>query len=171
MPAWFCPPDPTRRLSVGALAAVLATAAGCYHYTPVAATDLARDMPIRVELSAVAVDRLRQGPDSLAKLVDGFRVSGTVSELRGDSVLLSVPTSYMEANVRLETQLHSLALLRSDLQRVQTRQLDKTRTTWTGVAIGLLGAAAVAYVLDHGGRSSGTTPKPPDPAEIISLPR
>ena len=148
-----------------------ASLTACYRYAPVPVTDLTRDMPVRLDLSAVAVDRLRHGPDSVAKLVDGFTVSGTVSELRGDSVVLAVPTSYMEANVRLQTQLHNLALLRSDLERVEARRLDKTRTTWTGVAIGLLGAAAVVYVLDHNSRSNGSTPKPPDPQEILLLPQ
>jgi hypothetical protein len=149
---------------------MVATSVGCYRYAPVPVTNLSPDMNVRVELSAVAVDRLRRGPDSLAKLLDGFKVSGTVSELRGDSLLLSVPTTYMEANVRLQTQMHGLPLLRSDVLRVTSRRLDRKRTTWTGVAIGLVGAAAVAYVLDHGGRSSGTTPKPPDPQESVLLP-
>ena len=149
---------------------MVATIVGCYRYAPVPVTNLSPDMNVRVELSAVAVDRLRRGPDSLAKLLDGFKVSGTVSELRGDSLLLSVPTTYMEANVRLQTQMHGLPLLRSDVLRVTSRRLDRKRTTWTGVAIGLVGAAAVAYVLDHGGRSSGTTPKPPDPQESVLLP-
>ena len=164
------PSRPARCLAIGVCAAVLATTAACYRYTPVPITNLTPTMDVRAELSAVAVDRLRQGPDSLAKLVDGFRVSGTVSDIRGDSVVLAVPTTYMEANVRLETQLHNLALLRSDLQRVQARRLDRARTTWTGVAVGLLGAAAVAYVLDHNSRSSGTTPKPPDPQETVLVP-
>ncbi len=127
-------------------------------------------MTVRLELSAVAVDRLRQGPDSLAKLVDGFTVSGTVSQLRGDSVLLSVPTSYMEANVRLRTQMHDLPILRSDVQRVKSRRLDRARTTWTGVAIGAIAAASVAYVLSHGGESSGSSGKPVDPSEIRLVP-
>lgn len=163
--------ESTRRLALTAAACwVGAAMTGCYRYAPVPVTDLTPDMTVRLELSAVAVDRLRHAPDSSAKLLDGFTVSGTVSQLRGDSVLLSVPTSYMEANVRLETQLHSLALLRSELERAQSRRLDRTRTTWTGVAIGLLGAGAVAYVLNHGGRSNGTTPKPPDPPENLLLP-
>jgi hypothetical protein len=162
--------EPARRLGVGLAAAVLATTAACYRYSAVPVTDLSPAMEVRVQLSAVAVDRLRRGPDSVAKLVDGFQVSGTVSELRGDSLVLAVPTTYMEANVRLQTQLHSLALLRSDLQQVTSRRLDKRRTTWTGVAIGIVGAAAVAYVLDHNSRSSGSTPKPPDPKESVLLP-
>jgi hypothetical protein len=159
-----------RRISIGTAACCLGVGGACYRYAPVPVTNLTPDMSVRLELSAVAVDRLRRGPDSVAKLVDGFTVSGTVAGLRGDSLLLSVPTTYMESNVRLETQLHALSLLRSDVQRVTSRRLDRTRTTWTGVAIGLLGAAAVAYVLDHGGRSSGTNPKPPDPQEILLLP-
>jgi len=171
MPASLPSREPARRLGVGVAAALLATTAACYRYSAVPVAELSPAMDVRVQLSAVAVDRLRRGPDSVAKLVDGFQVSGTVSELRGDSLVLAVPTTYMEANVRLQTQLHNLALLRSDLQQVTSRRLDKRRTTWTGVAIGLVGAAAVAYVIDHNSRSNGSTPKPPDPQEIISLPR
>ena len=127
-------------------------------------------MTVKMELSAVAVDRIRRGPDSVAKLMDGFTVSGTVSQLRGDSVLLSVPTSYMEANVRLRTQMHGLPLLRSDVQRVSSRRLDRARTTWTGVAVGAIAAGAVAYVLSHGGESSGSSGKPVDPSDIRLIP-
>jgi hypothetical protein len=127
-------------------------------------------MSVQLDLSAVAVDRIRRGPDSLAKLLDGFTVSGTVSRLKGDSVLLAVPTSVMEANVRLVTQTHDLPILRSDVQGVRSRRLDRARTTWTGVAIGALAAGAVVYVLNHGGESSGSSSKPTDPSEIRILP-
>ena len=143
---------------------------GCYKYAAVPVENLTPAMTVRLELSAVAVDRLRRGPDSLARLVDGFTVSGTVSQLRGDSVLLSVPTSELEANVRLRTQLHDLPIFRSDVQRVKSRKLDRTRTTLTGVAIGILAAGAVVYVLNHGGESSGPNGKPVDPSEIRLLP-
>jgi len=157
-----------RRLAL--TTAVCLSTAACYHYAPVPVTDLTPSMSVQLELSATAVDRLRRGPDSVAKLVDGFRVSGTVSQLRGDSLLLAVPTSYMEANVRLKTQLHDLPLLRSDVQQVRSRRLDKARTTWTGVGIGLLGAAAVVYVLNHGSEASGGSGKTPDPSETRILP-
>jgi hypothetical protein len=127
-------------------------------------------MTVELELSAVAVDRIRRGPDSLARLVDGFTVSGTVSELRGDTVRLSVPTSYMEANVRLRTQNHDLPVLQSDVQRVSSRRLDRARTTWTGVAVGAMAAGAIAYVLSHGGKSTGSSGKPVDPSEIRLIP-
>jgi hypothetical protein len=156
-----------RRLTRAALAVLLGAAGGCYRYKPVPVSALAPDMSVRLELSAVAGDRLRTGPDSLHRLVDGFNVSGTVARLESDTLLLAVPTSYMEANVRLKTELHNLPLLRSDVQRVQSRRLDRARTTWTGVALGVLAAASAAYVLNKGGRSTGGIPKPGDPPEIL----
>jgi hypothetical protein len=159
-----------RRALCGVTCCAAAVLAGCYHYAPVPVSALEPAMTVKLELSAVAVDRIRRGPDSLAKLLDGFTVSGTVSELRGDSVLLSVPTSYMEANVRLRTQMHAVPLLRSDVQRVTSRQLDRARTTWTGVAFGALAAGSVAYVLSHGGEASGSSSKPVDPSELRAIP-
>jgi hypothetical protein len=125
-------------------------------------------MNVQVELSAVAVDRVRRGPDSVAKLVDGFNVSGTVTRLNGDTVLLSVPTSYMEANVRLKTQQHDLVLLRTEMQRVRERRLDRARTTWVGAGLGVVAVASAAYVLNWGGESKGGIPKPVDPADSRS---
>ena len=159
---------PRRSLAIVACCATFGT--GCYRYASVPVESLTPDMSVQLELSAVAVDRLRRGPDSVARLVNGFTVSGTVSRLRGDSLLLVVPTSVMEANVRLTTQNHDLPLLRTDVQSVRSRRLDRARTTWTGVVLGALAAGAVVYVLDHGGDASGGTSKPVDPSERRGLP-
>src|SRR4051812_12235874 len=156
-----------RRLTRAALAVCFGAAGGCYRYQPVEVSALAPDMSVRMELSAVAVDRLRTGPDSLHRLIDGFNVSGTVARLESDTVLLAVPTSYMEANVRLKTEMHNLPLLRSDVQRVQSRRLDRTRTTWMSVALGVLAVSSAAYVLNKGGKSTGGSPKPGDPPEML----
>src|SRR5262245_43391357 len=102
---------------VTTVAVLVGAAQGCYHYAPVPVTQLSPGESVRMELSAVAVDRLRRGSDSVAKLLDGFNVSGTLSRVAGDSLLVLVPTSYMEANVRLKTQEHPVALLRSDVER------------------------------------------------------
>lgn len=159
--------DTARTLTRAALTICLSAAAGCYRYVSVPVAELAPDMTVRMQLSAVAVDRLRTGPDSLTRLLDGFSVSGTVSRLVADTLLLAVPTSYMEANVRLKTELHDLPLLRSDVQRVQSRRLDRARTTWTSVAVGVAAVASAAYVLNRGGRSTGSIPRPVDPSEIL----
>ena len=156
-----------RWLTRAALAVCLGAVGGCYRYQPVEVSSLTPDMSVRMELSAVAVDRLRTGPDSLHKLVDGFNVSGTITRLESDTVLLAVPTSYMEANVRLKTEMHNLPLLRSDVQRVQSRRLDRARTTWTSLAIGALAVASAVYVVNKGGKSTGGSPKPGDPPEML----
>jgi hypothetical protein len=158
------------RQALAVTAVCLAGGTGCYHYAPLPITELEPAMTVRMELSGVAVDRLRRGPDSVARLVNGFNVSGTVARLNADSVVVSVPTSYMEANVRLKTQLHDLPLFRSDVQRVQWRRLDRARTTWVGVGVGVVGATAIALVLNRGGRSSGGIPKPVDPVDARMLP-
>ena len=160
----------SRWRAVAAIAAGLTGGTGCYHYAALPVSELEPSMNVRVDLSGVAVDRLRGGPDSLSRLVDGFTVSGTVARLSADTVVVSVPKNYMEANVRLRTQLHDLPLLRSDVQRVQSRRLDRARTTWLGVGIGAVSAAAVAIVLDRGGQSSGGIPKPVDPVDYRGLP-
>ena len=156
--------------SLAAAAASIVGGTGCYHYAPLPVAELEPAMSVRMELSGVAVDRLRRGPDSVARLINGFGVSGTVARLNADSVVLSVPTSYMEANVRLKTQLHDLPLFRSDVQRVQWRRLDRARTTWVSVGVGVLGATAVALVLNRGGKSSGGIPKPVDPVDSRMFP-
>lgn len=159
-----------RRLALGTVLSCVGGVGGCYSYGTVPVESLTPAMTVQLELSAVAVDRLRHGPDSLARLLDGFTVSGTVSTLRGDSVLLAVPTSVMEANVRLRTQLHDLPILRSDVQGVKSRRFDRGRTTLTGVAAGVVAAGAVVYVLNHGGKSTGSSGKPVDPSEIRLVP-
>jgi hypothetical protein len=159
-----------RRRTLAVSAACLVGSTGCYHYAPLPVSDLEPAMAVRMELSGVAVDRLRRGPDSVARLVNGFNVTGTVARLNADSVVLSVPTSYMEANVRLKTQLHDLPLFRTEVQRVQWRRLDRARTTWVGVGIGVVGATAIALVINRGGRSSGGIPKPVDPVDSRMVP-
>ena len=169
MDSKHCLIPPRGKLTADAVAVLVGASQACYHYAPVPVTDLAPGVAVQMELSAVAVDRLRRGSDSVAKLLDGFNVSGTVSRVAGDSLLVLVPTSYMEANVRLKTQEHPVALLRSDVERVRLRRLDRMKTTWMGVAAGAVAAGAVVYVLERGGRSSGSgNPRPGDPADSRS---
>ncbi|MEO7513068.1 MAG: hypothetical protein ABIZ91_15050, partial [Gemmatimonadaceae bacterium] len=128
-------------------AAFVSVLTGCFRYTPVPLAQLSSGTPVRVELTAVAVDRLRAGPDSVARLVDGFRVRGDVSRLTTDSLMLSVPVSYMEANVRHRTRLYDLPLYRTDVRSAAVRKLDRKRTTWVALGFGAATVAAVAFVL------------------------
>jgi hypothetical protein len=148
--------------------AVCVSTASCYSYATVPASELTPSMAVRMELSGVAVDRIRSGPDSARRLLDGFKVSGTISRMAADSIVVAVEESYMEKNVRLRTQLHDLPLLKSDVRHVESRRLDRKRTTWVAVGLGVAAAASTAVVLNFGGRSSGSIPKPVDPVDSRS---
>lgn len=144
------------------LAALVATS-GCYRYAEIPVSDLREGMSVRLEVTGVGVDRIRTTPS--ASLLDGFGVSGLVANTGGDTLLLSVPRTVMEANVRQRTTFHDLMLFRSEVRDARLRRLDRKRTTWTMVALGAVVAASVSFALQRGGRSTGTNQPPPPPPE------
>jgi hypothetical protein len=146
------------------LAALLAST-GCYRYAEIPVSDLKQGMSVRLQVSGVAVDRIRNSSSASLSLLDGFGVSGTVAGLGGDSLLVSVPRTVMEANVRQRTTVQDLLLFRTEVRDIQLRQFDRKRTTWAVVALGAVVAASVTFALQRGGRSQGTTQPPPPPPE------
>jgi hypothetical protein len=155
-----------RRGRAALLAVLTATTAGCYRYSPISVDSLLEGQTVRMELSAVAVDRVRQGGPDATKLLEGFLVNGTVSRLASDSFFVSVESSLLDAGVRARTVTHDLSLHRTDVQRATLRQLDRKRTTWTSVALGAVAIGSATFALRRGGRSGGTTPSPPGPPEM-----
>jgi hypothetical protein len=137
----------------------------CYRYAPVELAQLQPGMSVRMDLSAVAVDRLRSGGSDQARLVNDFSVTGRVLRLAGDSIALAVPTSVLDAQARPQTLEHDLGLLRTDVQRARLRTLDRGRTRWAVVALGAVAIGSIAFALQRGGRSSGTVPNGPDPVD------
>jgi hypothetical protein len=151
------------------LAAVIASA-GCYRYAEIPVSDLREGMSVQLQVSGVGVDRIRSSGSGGGSLLEGFGVSGTVASLGGDTLLLSVPRTVMEANVRQRTTLHDLMLFRTEVRDVRLRRFDRQRTTWAIVTLGAVVAASVTFALQRGGRSSGTnTPPPPPPETRIPL--
>ena len=138
---------------------------GCYRYSEVPVAELAPGMSVRVNVSGTGVDRLSNGDSGQARLLKGMAASGTVSRAGTDSLVLAVPVTVMEANVRQRTALRELALLRSEVRAARLRRFDRTRTTWTFVALGIAAAASVTFALQRGGRAGGTIPPPPPPPE------
>lgn len=148
-----------RRTMHAALAAIAlgVSSTGCYQYAAGTTGDLESGRAVRLRLSAVAVDRIRQGPAGQAELLDDFEVSGTVGRVSADSIVLSVEMPVMQANVRMRTERRDLALVQADVQRVSLRQLDRRRTTVVGVGAGVASAAIVWAIL-HAGRATGGLP-------------
>jgi len=144
--------------------AVAVASSGCYRYAEIPVSDLTEGMSVRLQVSGVGVDRIRNSAG--ANLLDGFGVSGTVASLGGDTLLVSVPRTIMEANVRQRTTMQDLMLFRTEVREARRRQFDRKRTTWSIVALTAVVAASVSFALQRGGRSQGTTQPPPPPPEI-----
>lgn len=162
--AWRC------RGRVLAMAASVCVTAGCYRYAAVPVSGVEQGMAVRVRLSAIAVDRIRQnGTSSQARLTEGFTVKGRVAGLAADTMMVTVQTSIMDASGRPRTVDEQLSLLRSDVVNAELRRLDRKRTTWAVVALGAATAASVTVVLRRGGRSTGST-QPPVPGPEARLP-
>jgi hypothetical protein len=159
-----------RTLLVLALAGV--STAGCYRYQPISVSDVREGESVRLDLSAVAVDRLRRASQQEARVLSGFNVMGRVARMAGDSLTLSVPHGMLDANARPLTINQDLHLLRSDVQGAQQRRLDRTRSMWTGAILGTAIVASTVFALQRGGRSTGgttTTPSAPELRFPVSL--
>ncbi|MCC6319056.1 MAG: hypothetical protein IT361_15355 [Gemmatimonadaceae bacterium] len=157
----------TRRIRALVLTFVAPALGGaCYRYQPTTTAELQAGQSVRVDLSAVAVDRVRRGPAEEARVVQGFNVVGKVSRVTGDSLVLSVEHSTFDAGARAITLNQDVRLLQSEVQRVQLRRLDRRRTTLASVAVGAALVAATAFAIQRGGRSTGGNPYNPSPPEI-----
>ena len=149
-----------RRLSALAIVA----AAGCYRYAPIPVAQLEPGMDVRARLTATAVDRLSRGSRTGIGALDGFTVNGTVGQIGADSVLLSVPTTVLEADYRATVLRQDIAVPRADVVAAETRRLDKWRTSLIvgGVAAGTL---AVIVNARRGAGHSGGIPVIGGPSE------
>jgi hypothetical protein len=158
---------PSRPAAALALALGAALSTGCYSYQPVTLSELKPEMPVRVQLTAVAVDRLRNGGNNEARFLEDFSLSGNVARVNADSVVLSVQTSRTtDATVRPVAFYQPLPLLRSELRTTEVRRLDRRRTTWATAVLSTLAIGAAVYAIKHGGEASGSTPVPGGPNEV-----
>jgi hypothetical protein len=158
------------RTLLAALTTVVSTT-GCYTYRSVTVSDLAPAMEVRMQLTAVATDRLRNSPNGEGRLLQGFGVDGTVATATPDSVVVSVESS-RSTNPTMGgmTFRQPVTILRGEVRQVELRTLDKRKTTWVSIGLGVIGLAAAAYAIDRGGESTGTTPVPGGPNEGRFLP-
>lgn len=165
-PSSFLPPRPLRRLHRLALATLVLSGSACYRYVPVPVAELRPDEGARVQLTAMAVERIRRGPPEDVRLLDGFAMNGTVARVGGDSLVLSLPvSSTTDIAVRPTTFFRPFALPVTDIRQAEMRLLDRTRTTWTVVAVGVLTAAAAVYAVQRGGLATGGKAPPIDPVD------
>lgn len=114
--------------------AVSAVASGCYSYSAVPVSTAPVGEPVRVRLSGAEAERLEP--------VLGFtdrEIEGQLLEQSDSSIVLSVALPLpATSGSTLERAHQRIIIPRSDLQELQRRHLDKTRTSL------LVGAGVVA---------------------------
>ncbi|MGQ0767303.1 MAG: hypothetical protein ACT4OZ_16770 [Gemmatimonadota bacterium] len=158
-------PRPSATIRRTALSLSFLSAAACYQYGPVQTSELGDGTSVRLRLSGTAVDRLRASNDGRSGLLDDFSITGTVSRASVDSLQVEVPTTVMEANVRPRTVFTRVAVARSEVQYAELRQLNRRKTTWAGIGLGVAAVASVAIALDVAGRSGGLDGPPGSPPD------
>ena len=154
-----------RGAAIAALLAAQLATVGCYRYTDVPVSSLHPGADVRARLTAVAVDRLRDGGNGVGRLIEDFSVTGRVSRLPSDSLVLDVAFAQPDATSRGPSMLASVALARGDLRSTELRRIDRGRTTLTVAAIGAAAVAFAVFAVNRGGRSLGTIPPPGGPTE------
>lgn len=144
------------------LVACLVTCGGCYSYQPIDVADIQPQMDVRARLSGQQAEALA---DALA--TDDRVVEGRVIENGADQVLLEVTAATAERRGRLETLNQRVRIPTTEIQAVDQKSMDQTKTTLV-VAAGV-GVVAAAVVLAITGSSSSTTPGtgPGGPQDIL----
>lgn len=152
----------------GALAAVVGVSgAACYRTVPIELSQVPSGTAVRVHLTAVAQDRMRQENPSGPRRES---VTGKLVRTTADSAVIGVESTVMEANVRTRTFYTDVAMLRTDVRLIEQRVLDRKRTTLTVAGLGVGAITAVILAVELGGKSTGTVnPGPGVPEQRIPL--
>jgi hypothetical protein len=147
----------TFTLSLGAL-----VLAGCYSYQPIDVADIRPEMDIRARVSGPQADALAD-----ALLSDDRTIEGTVIDNGTDELLLEVTAAAVERRGRLETLNQRVRLPTSEIQVVDEKRSDQTKTTL--LVLGGVGVAAAAVVLaiTSGSSNSTSTGGPGGPQDIL----
>ena len=128
----------------GVVLGLLLLTSGCHEYRMIPVAQLQPGMDVRAQLSENAIDRLRHNADVETRMLDGFTISGEVTRLVSDSLMLSVPTTVFGGDYRAMVLTQSVLLPRADVVGAEVRRLDKWKT---GMVVGGIAAATAAIVL------------------------
>jgi hypothetical protein len=145
---------------------VLALGQGCYGYRATELPSLVPGEEVRVELNEAEYRRVAPG----AALVGANRLEGRFAGLTEDSLLLSVWIGEAYRGTPFESAYQDVPIPRSDVARVENRQLSRTRTALVSVGV----AALIAVLIDSvglveifGGGRGGDLPGPPEPDPLV----
>ena len=138
------------RLTQVTLAVALISGQGCYRLEPVTLDAVPQGSKIRAVLSPAASDQLR-----LRHGIDGRQLDATVLAIQGAAVSLWVASVPLSREFGAGPLYQQVDVLKSDILRVDRRELDGSKTAFVAVGgAAVLGAVARATFLGPSGSSN-----------------
>lgn len=139
------------------LCGLVLAAAGCYRYSAASFESLRIGEPVRARISGAQAERLEP--------ILGFTdrsIEGELLEKADTELVMAVATQLSpEASAGVSRVYQRIAIPRSDLQDIEIRRLDRTRTSLAalGAVVGVAAAAAaVSQAIELG--QGGSRPNP-----------
>jgi hypothetical protein len=128
------------------LLSVLPLLAGCYTYAPIEPVRVQPGTSVRARVSGTAAARLAP----LLGTTDARVVSGRLIDTRADTMIVEVPTVVPTTVGGATETLHQrVSIPRTDLVELETRRLDRFRTTAIAGGVALVVGAIVITSLDN----------------------
>jgi hypothetical protein len=138
--------------------------AGCYTYSPVQASSLQPGMGVRARVSATAAEQIAP----LLGVSDARVLTGKLIDNNAGAMIVEVPTMVpASAGTSAQSLYQRISIAPGQLVELESRQLDRTRTTIVVGAVVVVGtSAAIAALkggpgLDHPPGGSSTDAKIP----------
>ena len=133
----------------------------CYSYAPIDPAAVRPGTGVRVRVSGAGADRLAP----LLGTGDARLLSGTLVDVRADTMIVQVPTVVQTAvGSSLETLHQRVSIPRSDLLELETRRLDRVRTGLVAGSAALVVGGAI-FAATKGDRGSDQPPGNGGPGE------
>ena len=137
-----------RRLAI----CILPLISACYRYAPIEPATIQPGTPVRARVSVPAAERLAL----LLGAPSGRVLSGRLVGTYGDTLIVEVP-SVMQASMggSVETLHQRVSISRAELVELETRRLDRLRTTAAAGAVAVIVGTIVLSALDNDRGSDG----------------
>jgi hypothetical protein len=125
---------------------------GCYTYAPIEPPAVRPGTGVRVRVSAAGADRL----EPLLGTSSARLLSGVLIENRTDTIIVQVPSVVpAEVGTALQTLYQRVSIPRTDLLELETRRLDRFRTTaLAGAAALVITAGVIKAVRSDAGKEA-----------------
>jgi hypothetical protein len=126
--------------------------AACYTYAPIEAPMALPGMSVRAHVSGATAEQI----EPLLGISNARLVSGRLVANRGDTLIIETPAVFRaEIGSSIQTLYQRIAIPRSGLNELETRKLDRGRTTVVSAASAIiLGALVVRAVKGNPGKES-----------------